>query len=49
LSTLADKLDSTYSQVYALQLNERLSTIALDTGLSVKEVKRRVREYRERR
>jgi len=46
LSSLADKLDATNHEVYAVQFNERLEEIARETGCTIPEVRNAARQYR---
>ncbi len=46
LDSLANKLDATGSEVYAIQFNERLEEIARETGRTVPEVRKAARRYR---
>lgn len=49
LSTFLDQLDATGHEAYVLQFNERLEELSRDTGLPIPDIKKRVKEYRERR
>lgn len=47
LNNLLDQFDATCHEVYALQFNERLEELSRDTGLSIPDIKKRVKEYRD--